>query len=140
MTTQLSILFMAIRSRKNTKGEAPVYCRLTYKQKQKSFMIGCTVSRDIWEQSKQQAKGRSSKAESVNQQILLLVQKIYKGEADLLKLAEPFEVEDIISRVQGTSKAGCRTLMEVYHHRYRAVKRLEGIDYKASSLQKFVQM
>lgn len=109
MTTQLNILFMAISSRTNKNGEVPVYCRLTYKQKQKRFMIGCTVPLNILDRSKHLAKGKSSKAITVNQQINLLVQKVYKAEADLLKLTESFLVEDIINKVQGTNKAACRT-------------------------------
>ena len=84
-------------------------------------MIGCTGPLSIWQQSKQQAKGKSPKAETVNQQIKLLVQKIYKAEADLLKMAEPFEVEDIINKVQGKDKRVCRTVMQVYQFRTNSV-------------------
>jgi hypothetical protein len=140
MTTQLNILFMAVSSRTNTNGEVPVYCRLTYKQKQKRFMIGCTVPLKIWDRTKQQSKGRSPKADPVNQQINLLVQKTCRAEAELLKLAEPFEIDDIISKIQGTNKAACRTLMQVCQHRLKAMRKLEGIDYKACTIIKFLRM
>ena len=45
---------MAISSRVNSNEEVPVYCRLTLNQKQKQFIIGCTVPLVIWEQAKQQ--------------------------------------------------------------------------------------
>ncbi len=131
---------MALHSRANAHGETPLYCRLTYKQRQKRFMIGCRVPLNIWEQSKQRAKGKSSRAEAVNQQIKLLVQKVYNAEATLLKLAEPFEVEDIILKVQGKEKSACRTLVQLYQYRYKQMKKLEGIDYQASTLRKFAQM
>jgi integrase/recombinase XerD len=116
MTTQLKVLFMAIPSRSNAYGETPVYCRLTYKLRQKRFMIGCTVPFNLWDQSKQRARGRSPKAEIVNQRTKLLLQKIYKAEAELLKRADPFEVEDIIAYIQGGNKASCRTLMQLYQY------------------------
>ena len=140
MTKQLNILFMAIPSRTNAKGEMPLYCRVMYNGRQKRFMIGSTVQPAIWNQSKQRAKGKSPKAETVNMQTNLLVQKINKAEADLLKLAEPFEVDDIVSRVQGLDKASCRTLMQVYQYRFKTMKKLENIDYQPSTLRKFVQM
>jgi len=140
MTNQLNILFMAISSRLNASGEAPLYCRVLYKGRQKRFMIGCTIPLGTWDQTKQRARGKSSKAETVNQQISLLVQKIYKAEADLLKLAEPFEMEDIVGKVQGLDKAACRTLMQVYEYRYMTMQKLANIDYKPSTLRKFIQM
>jgi|GEM_PF-137456 len=140
MTNQLNILFMAISSRENANGEMPLYCRILYKGRQKRFMIGCTVPLSIWDQTKQRAKGKSPKAETVNQQISLLVQKVYKAEADLFKLAETFEVEDIVSKLQGLDKAACRTLMQVYQYRFTTMKKLENIEYKIATLRKFVQM
>lgn len=131
---------MALSSRINERGEAPVYCRLNYNHRQKRFMIGCRVPLSIWEQSKQRARGKSPKAESVNQQIKLLVQNIYKAESNLLKLTEPFEVEDIVLKVQGRDKVACRTLMLAYQHRYKEMKKLEGIDFKPVTLRKFIQM
>ncbi len=131
---------MALSSRSNSNGETPLYCRLTYKQRQKRFMIGCTVLSSMWDQPKQKAKGKSSKAETVNQQINKVVQEIYKAEAGFIKQGEPFEVEDIVIRVQGREKSACRTLMQLYQYRFKQMKKLEGIDYKASSLQKFLEM
>jgi hypothetical protein len=75
-------------------------------------MIGCTGPLSIWQQSKQQAKGKSPKAETVNQQIKILVQKIYKAETDLLKMAKAFEVEEIINKVQGKDNGVCRIVMQ----------------------------
>ena len=139
MTTQLNILFMALRSRANENGEVPIYCRLTYNQRQKRFMIGCTVPFEMWKQSKQRAYGKSAKAAAVNQHVNTTLQKIYKAETESLKQAEPFEVEDIIAKVTGGTKSGCRTLMEVFHYRYKRMKKLEGTDYKESTIRKFVQ-
>jgi integrase/recombinase XerD len=123
---------MALGSRANSNGETSLYCRLTYKQRQKRFMIGCTVPLNMWDQSKQRAKGKSSIVETVNQQINKVLQEIY--------MAEAFEVEDIIIKVQRREKSACRTLMQLYQYRFKHMKKLEGIDYKASSLQKFLEM
>ncbi len=101
---------MAISSRVNSYGEVPVYCRLTLNQKQKQFMIGCTVPLVIWEQAKQHAKGKTSKAETVNLQIKLVLQKIYNAHAELIKLGELFEVEDILSNVSHRPTPSCNHL------------------------------
>lgn len=55
-------------------------------------------------------------------------------------MGDAFDVGDIIKRVQGVNKMACRMLMKVYDLRYQEMKKLEGIDYKASSIQKFLQM
>jgi hypothetical protein len=89
MTTQLNILFMALHSRVNDNGEVPVYCRLTHNQRQKRFMIGCTVPIQIWKQSKQRAFGKSAKAATVNQHVNTILQKIYKAETELAINAVP---------------------------------------------------
>ena len=58
MASQLNILFMALKSRANTKGEYPIYCRLTLNKRSQQFMVGCTVYKDIWDNIKQRAKGK----------------------------------------------------------------------------------
>lgn len=130
---------MALQSRISDTGELPVYCRLTYHQRQKRFMIGCKVPLEMWNQSKQRANGKSSHAQTVNQQIVTIQQKVHKAEAELLKKAEVFEVEDIINLVQGSTKNACHTLMQLYQYRLKQMKKLEGIDFKASTVRKFVQ-
>jgi len=94
----------------------------------------------LWDQTKQRAKGSSSQAQSVNQQISNMSSKIYKAEAEMLKQGESFEVEDILIQVQGKANTGCRTLMQLYQHRYKQMKKLEGIDFKTSTLIKYTQM
>jgi hypothetical protein len=121
MTTQLNILFMALQSRISDNGEMPVYCRLTYHQRQKRFMIGCKVPLEMWNQSKQRANGKSSQAQIINQHVTSIRQKVHNAEAELLKRAEAFEVEDIVHLVQGSTKAACHTLMQLYQHRLKQI-------------------
>lgn len=130
---------MALHSRMSDSGELPVYCRLTYKQQQKRFMIGCKVPLKMWNQSKQRANGKSLEAQTINQQISSTVQKVHNAELELLKRAAPFEVEDIINLVQGRGKTGYSTVMQVYQYRLKQMKKLEGIDFKASTIRKFVE-
>lgn len=140
MATQLNVLFMALESRTNAKGETPVYCRLTLNQRQQRFMIGCSVPINIWEQDKQKAKGKSEKAISVNQHIKNILQKVQGAETKLLKQGESFEVEDIIAQIQGKDKAACRTLLQLYTYRFKQMEKLKGKEYAPSSLSKYSQL
>lgn len=140
MSTQLNVLFMALASRANKNGEAPVYCRLTLNQRQQRFMVGCTVSMSIWDQTKQRATGRSPKATAVNQLIVSVQQKIHLAEAAVLKQGDAFEVEDIIAHEQGKDQRGCRTLMQLYSYRFKQMEKLKGKDYTQSTLDKFLQL
>lgn len=136
----LNILFMALTSRANTNNEAPVYCRLMINQRQQRFMIGEKLPLILWDRDKQRAKGKSPKATAVNARITQLTQEIHRAEAALIKQGEPFEVEDIVIKVQGKEKVGCRTLMQLYQYRFKQMKALQGKDYTSSTLIKFVQL
>ena len=75
------------------------------------------------ESTKQRAAGKSAIADSINNQINTLLQNVYKAETELLKKAEPFEVEDIVRIVQGRRNAECRTLMQLYEFRFKQMKK-----------------
>lgn len=131
---------MALTSRASANNEAPIYCRLTLNGRQHRFTIGEKLSMELWDQDKQRAKGKTPKTAAVNARINQLVQEIHKAEAALLKQGENFEVEDVVMKVQGKEKAGCRTLMQLYQYRFKQMKALQGKDYAASTLIKFAQL
>jgi integrase/recombinase XerD len=140
MSTQISILFMAIASRANANGELPVYCRLTLAKRQRRFMIGCTIPLNMWDQAKQRARGTTAKAIAVNTNIHSISKQIFKAESELLKQGEPFEVEEIMLLVQGKERSTYKTLNQLYEYRFKQMKKLEGIDYAKSTIRKFVEL
>lgn len=137
MVHQINILFMALSSRTNTKGVTPVYCRVTFQQTRKRFMIGCYVPIKLWEQNKQRAKGKSEEAHTVNQFLLDTRHSLQKALADLSKQDEPFNIDDIIALAQGKELHTTKTVLQAYQYQLDKMRQLIGKGYAASSVEKY---
>lgn len=103
-------------------------------------MIGVKIPAELWDKDKQRAKGKSPQASKLNARILQVIQAVHVAEGEFIKQGEPFEVKDVIAKVQGREKALCRTLMQVYEYRFKQMKALVGKDYTQSTLIKFLQL
>ncbi len=110
---QVKILFFLIKSRLNSNGEAPLFCRLTANKSNSRFSVGVFIPPSVWSQDKQQVLGKSEFAKGTNLKILSISKKIRDVEALFIKSQQEYSILDIVNKLQNKNNQPFKTLL--YH-------------------------
>src|SRR5690606_3758016 len=114
----LKILFLLIKSRINSKGEFPIYCKLTLNKTLFRFATGISLSENLWSQVKQQAIGNSPRAKSINLKLKEIVSEISSTESHFIKSQQEYTLQDIVNKLQNKNNLPFTTLIQAYNYRY----------------------
>lgn len=136
MITRVNISFFRYHSKETETGEAPLYCRLWHENKRKIFSIGFKVTRNKWNQNKQMATGKSEMAQRINTQMEVIKNKLVEIETRLIIEGSEDIVEDLYALYIGKTTVS-RSFITLFEERYMAAKKMEGIKFKKSTLDKF---
>lgn len=66
MVHQLKISFNLITSRRNNKGESPIFCKLSFQNTYKTFSTGFYITPELWDRESQRMKGVADQAQLTN--------------------------------------------------------------------------
>lgn len=80
-----SILFWIYKSRKNSQGQSPIYCRLTINGVRTELSTHRFIYPDEWDPKRGLAKGRTSDVQELNYHLEGLRQKLHNAETELIK-------------------------------------------------------
>ena len=136
MITRVNISFFRYHSRETETGEAPLYCRLWHESKRKIFSIGLKVTRNKWNQNKQIATGKSEMTQRINTQMEVIKKKLVEIETKLIMEGSEDILEDMYALYIGKTTVS-RSFITLFEERYMTAKRMEGIKFKKSTLDKF---
>ena len=136
MITRVNISFFRYHSKETETGEAPLYCRLWHENKRKIFSIGFKITRNKWNQNKQMATGKSEMAQRINTQMEIIKNKLVEIETRLIIEGSEDIVEDLYALYIGKTTVS-RSFITLFEERYIAAKKMEGIKFKKSTLDKF---
>lgn len=136
MITRVNISFFRYHSRETETGEAPLYCRLWHESKRKIFSIGFKVTRNKWNQNKQIATGKSEMTQRINTQMEVIKKKLVEIETKLIMEGSEDILEDMYALYIGKTTVS-RSFITLFEERYMTAKRMEGIKFKKSTLDKF---
>ena len=136
MITRVNISFFRYHSRETETGEAPLYCRLWHESKRKIFSIGFKVTRNRWNQNKQIATGKSEMTQRINTQMEVIKKKLVEIETKLIMEGSEDILEDMYALYIGKTTVS-RSFITLFEERYMTAKRMEGIKFKKSTLDKF---
>lgn len=136
MITRVNISFFRYHSRETETGEAPLYCRLWHESKRKIFSIGFKVTRNRWNQNKQIATGKSEMTQRINTQMEVIKKKLVEIETKLIMEGSEDILEDMYALYIGKTTAS-RSFITLFEERYMTAKRMEGVKFKKSTLDKF---
>ena len=136
MITRVNISFFRYHSRETETGEAPLYCRLWHESKRKIFSIGFKVTRNKWNQNKQIATGKSEMTQRINTQMEVIKKKLVGIETKLIMEGSEDILEDMYALYIGKTTVS-RSFITLFEERYMTAKRMEGIKFKKSTLDKF---
>ena len=90
-----------IDMKRERNGEAILQCRVSFRNKAKTFSTGLKIPVQGWDAKRQIHTKRSERAKVINQQIDSWKSKVLVAKDELLKRESYFSVEDIISKSRG---------------------------------------
>ena len=110
----ITILFH-LKRRKNSKGEQPIYLRLTVNGVRKEKSLNRSISSYKWDKNKQHGKGRSEEIQSLNVFISSVKSRLYQKHQEMLNNEEPISAETLMNRYLGKEEKS-KTLLEIINN------------------------
>jgi len=135
-TKKLSVLFYLFKAKSNSRGLAPLTCRITLNKKRKEFSTGYYVAESDWDSSTQLIISKSTELKSINTQLNQISQLFLQIFNTLLLEKEAFDVDDIYNRYKGDNDKNVTYLLEFYVNYLKRMEQLIGIDMKKPTWKK----
>lgn len=130
------VLFYLRKAKTNSRGVAPLTCRITLNKKRKEFSTGYYVLENDWDASTQLIISKSTKLKSINTQLNQISQLFLQIFNTLLLEKEAFDVDDIYNRYKGDNDRNVTYLLEFYVNYLKRMEQLIGIDMKKPTWKK----
>jgi integrase len=128
-----------IKNKIRTDGRAPLFCRLTYKEKRKQFSIGLFVIPEEWNSKKQEISSINRHNTLSNTQIDLVKSDLSQSFLILKVKRANFDVDDIYLQYRGESIKTDKSLLQVFDLHNDRMKKLIGVEYSKATYSKFVE-
>ncbi|TWP28838.1 site-specific integrase [Apibacter muscae] len=137
--SKLYILFVLDKINTNSKGVAPLRCRITFQSKRKIFSIGIFINPNNWNSKQQKVHPPNEINNFINIQISLIKQKINQAFLFLQIQEKNYEVEDIYLQYIGKPIKEDKTILKLFQEHNDKMGKLIGKDYSIGTLWKFKQ-
>lgn len=135
----IKILFVLDKSKSNSKGLAPLKCRITYMGERKPFATGLFINPQNWDNKQQKVKPPNSENETINTQLSLIKNKINQAFLFLQVNEEEFDVEDVFLQYKGNPPKKNKTILQLFQEHNDRIEKLIGKEYSIATLWKFKQ-
>lgn len=112
-----------LKSRVNSKGENPIYLRLTVDGHRKEKSLNRCVKSCNWDATKQRGKGTSEGVRILNEYLNSEINKVYRIRQELLHTNIKVTVDSLLNKYTGV-KDKAHTLIEVFEYENKRIKRL----------------
>lgn len=83
MVSKLKITFFHYLYKRNSRGEAPIYCRIVLASKKQQFSTGLNLTPELWDVESQRAKGYSIEIQLLNRQLQEIYSELIRIEKQL---------------------------------------------------------
>ena len=138
MVSKLKITFFHYLYKQNSRGEAPIYCRIVLASKKQQFSTGLNLTSGLWDVESQRAKGYSIEIQVLNRQLQEIYSELIRIEKQLYDEGCTISIEEIYARYRNKSTE--HTLFEIYKERLRKMEALVGKEYTPATLKKFKEV
>lgn len=128
-----------IKNKIRADGRAPLFCRLTYKEKRKQFSIGLFVIPEEWNSKKQEISSINRHNTLSNTQIDLVKSDLSQSFLILKVKRANFDVDDIYLQYRGESIKTDKSLLQVFDLHNDRMKNLIGVEFSKATYSKFVE-
>ncbi|MBI4945925.1 MAG: phage integrase SAM-like domain-containing protein [Bacteroidetes bacterium] len=131
-----NILFWLYKSKKNSAGESPIYCRITVNGIQTQLSTHRYIKPLDWNSAKGMVKGRSDEAVEHNKYLEALKQKIRNKETELMKLGRDVTARSIKSSLDGNT-VNKKGIVEVADYHQAIIESKLNKGYSQSSISSY---
>lgn len=138
MVSKLKITFFHYLYKQNSRGEAPIYCRIVLASKKQQFSTGLNLTSGLWDVESQRAKGYSIEIQVLNRQLQEIYSELIRIEKQLYDEGCTISIEEIYARYRNKSTE--HTLFEIYKERLKKMEALVGKEYTPATLKKFKEV
>lgn len=130
------ILYFLYKSKKNSSGQCPIYCRVTVNREKTQFSTHKFINVKDWDSKRQIVKGRSTENNEVNICLETLKQRIRNKETELMKMGKEVTILKIKNSLEGKTvfKKGIISVAD-YHQQIIVGKLNKG--YSQSSVSSY---
>ncbi len=136
LETSFSILFYLKKPIGYTKGEVPVYMRVTANCQPKEIATKQACDPERWNSQAQRAKGTNEKSKTLNAFLDTLERKVQEARLKLLEGNTPITAEGIKNILTGKGEKP-RMLLEVFQHHNDQLAALVNTEFAPATVQKY---
>jgi site-specific recombinase XerD len=128
--------FYVKEAKKDKKGEAPVYLRITLNGERAEISTDRRVNPDLWDKASERVTGRSEPARIINTALNNLVSKVEKYFNSYDMRDELVSVQQIIAELKGKSH-NQMTLIKAFEFYNTRLEELIGSDYSYNTVKSY---
>lgn len=136
MERNFNILVFLRKGKINEHNEAPIHARIILSNSRVELSLRNKIDVDRWDNEKGKVKGTKEDARMINEMIDSFRYKVRKIYNRLVDDEEVFDAEIIKNIYLGRDKKN-KTVVEQYNDVVRSMKERVGIDYTASTIEKY---
>lgn len=136
MKNKIVTHFYVKESKKDDKGEAPIYLRITINGERAEVSTGRRINPDLWDKSLERAGGRSESARVINSSLNNILGKVEKHFSGFDVKDERISVYQIINELKGKSETQM-TLVKAYNDLVASMEKLVGIQYELNTIKRY---
>jgi integrase/recombinase XerD len=137
---KIIINFICIYSRVKKNGLVPIYCVLKKGTEVNRFSTKLSIQKNLWDASKNRAKGKTDEAILVNEQLESIHKKLNEQLIQLYNKGGQITITELLEVYFQKTTKHPTTLMAVYKVKFEKMTKLVGKDYTQSTLSKYTQM
>jgi len=131
----ITILFWLFKAKKNKKGTAPIYLRISYQNERKNIGTGYLIEPERWDVSKNKVKGTQENAKQINEYITETKSRLMGIYNEMLKDGD-ISISRLIDKFLGKDTNQMTLLELIKFHNDDFNKRI-GLDYTYSAFEKY---
>lgn len=133
---RIFITYFLYKSRKTSKGQIPIFVRITYEGDRLNHNTGLFIEEKSWDNKRYQVKGNKQEAQEINKNLSILKARILSIYNDLLERNIPVSIDVIRNKLAGKDIERKTLLDAVAYHNEQLSKSI-GIDHSKGTLTKF---
>lgn len=135
MISLIKTSFILLANRCNSRGIAPVFCRLSTGKLRKTFATGIFIPPKQWSKLSQRVLGTTPEEKLINNRLSDLEAQFTRIEKQLYDEGKTISLEAVYARFSGSEEE--ITLCRIYDEKLAKMELLTGREYTPATIQKF---
>lgn len=136
MNKTFNLLFYLKKAKVNTRGEVPIYMRITIDGKISELSTKRTILSSKWNSQAQSVKGSSEECKSLNFYLKTFEQKVYDTYHKLIRDGEPVSSELLKNKLLGKDQKN-RMLIPIFQDHNCRMEKLVGKEFAKGTLTRY---